>query len=60
MSVISSFDHESKYAEGKVCTKEPDVSWNEFRKNLNSATPLVIRKGLCMVRNQGIEMILPI
>ena len=36
-----------------MCFDESDILWNEGRQKLNSATPSVIRRGLCMVRNQG-------
>ena len=45
-------DHGSNHNGAKLCN-DPNASWNELRKNVHCATPSVIRRGLCMVRNQG-------
>ena len=42
----------------KSCTEQlrsdgEVVLWNEGRQKLNTASPSVIRRGLCMVRDQG-------
>ena len=46
------------------CTKQLSsdgevVLWNEGRQKLNTASPSVIRRGLCMVRDQGKKFIDP-
>jgi hypothetical protein len=34
-------------------SKDSEVLWKEGRLDIKSATPSVIRRGLCMVRNGG-------
>jgi hypothetical protein len=34
-------------------SKDSEVLWKEGRLNIKSATPSVIRRGLCMVRDEG-------
>lgn len=37
----------------QILTNECVLLWNGGRQKLSSATPSVIRRGLCMVRNQS-------
>ena len=55
MSVTNLVEIESSPTEQHLNNKEQDISWSKFRKNLHTATPSVIRKGLCMLRNKGKE-----
>lgn len=55
MSVTNLIEIGSSPTEQHLSNKEPDISWSKFRNNLHSATPSVIRKGLCMLRNKGKE-----
>jgi hypothetical protein len=36
-----------------VTSKDSDVIWREGVLNIKPATPSIIRRGLCMVRNEG-------
>jgi hypothetical protein len=34
-------------------TKDSEDSWNEGRLSIKTVTPSVIKRGLCMVRDEG-------
>lgn len=53
MSVTNLVEIGSSPTEQHLNNEEQDISWSKFRKNLQTATPSVIRKGLCMLRNKG-------
>ena len=46
-------DDESKIDKDVFPSKEVNVTLVEGRPNIKSATPSVIRRGLCMVRDKG-------
>ena len=46
-------EDESKIEKDVFPSKEINVPFLEGRPNIKSATPSVIRRGLCMVRDKG-------
>ena len=45
----------SECEQDQVTPKNNDVIWKEEKPHKKNATPSIIRRGLCMVRNEGIK-----